>query len=455
MRRRSGKNDCNKTGDTLAIEPAWRSAERIKKIQTSSRTRPAMERYLLICVTFLAIFLFCPGIVTAGAPTVTISDYHVNPAVLMPGETGTISFTLTTTDQSARQSQSTGATAGNSFANTESTAINVHIYNVHVEGNGIIVQTADFDRVGDLGPGQSLPLTVLFRAPDREGIYFPEIWIDTGTGIGSGVSTRYPVPVNVNTRISLSKQPDLSLQKDIPVSVVPGDDFTCNLTLRNGGEGRADDILVALNMSVPPVSLASPANYHIDSLEPGGSAVFKLRFGSDKNRALGISTIPVQVSYANAEGTKKTLSESIGIPFRGKAAMAIKSIASDPALPEPGKPFTLIIRIENTGTDRATSVRTGLATAIDGAKEIFIGSIDKNSDAPAVFHLTSREGGEIPVTITISYTDDYGVHTVTQDTRFAVSPAGSPLLPVAVIALAAGAGIAYWYLRIRKRGDHA
>ena len=135
--------------------------------------------------------------------------------------------------------------------------------------------------------------------------------------------------------------------------------------------------------------------------------------------------------------------------------MAVKSIASNPAPADPDKPFTLIIRIENTGTDRATSVRVSLSTAMDGAKEVFIGSIDKNSDAPAVFHLTSQEGGEIPVSITISYKDDYGIHEISQDTRVAISPAGSIILPAAMIAIAVIAGGAYWYCRMRKRDNHA
>jgi hypothetical protein len=393
--------------------------------------------------------------VSAAMPAVTVSDYRVSPSVLVPGETGTITFTLTSTDPEARQSVSTGATAGSSFANTQSTAISVYLYNVHIEGNGIRVETEDFSRVGSLGPGQSMTLTALFEAPEKEGIYFPEIWIDTGTEYGTGTNTRYPVPVNVNTRVSLTKQPGLALQKILPQSVVPGDDAPVTLTLTNTGKGRADDILLAINASAPSISLAGPANYHIDSLLPGESEVFELRFGSDRNRPLGIGAIPVQIRYADADGTRKDLADTIGIPFRGKAAMAVKSIASNPAPADPGKPFTLIIRIENTGTDRATSVRVALSTGMDGAKEVFIGSIDKNSDAPAVFHLTSAGGGEVPVIIAIAYTDDYGTHEITQETRVAVNPAGSPVLPVAVVATILVAGGAYWYFRIRRRDDHA
>jgi hypothetical protein len=455
MGGRSGRNNRNGIGDVLANEPVRRIAERTKKIQTSGRARPALERCTLICAAILAVFLLCPGIVMAGTPTVTISDYHVNPAVLMPGDTGTISFTLTTTDQSARESQSTGATAGNSFANTESTAINVHIYNVHVEGNGIIIQSADFDRVGDLGPGQSLPLTVLIRAPEKEGIYFPEVWIDTGSGLGSGVSMRYPIPVNVNTRVSLSKGPDLSLQKTIPASVVPGDDFTCNLTLRNDGEGRADDIFIAINSTVSSLSLRSPANYHLDHLDPGADASFDLQFATDKDAPLGISIVPVTINYAASDGTKENLAENLGIPLKGKAKISVKSLITDPIQPAISNPIVLTIRIENTGTDRTDSVKATLDTPLTGTKEAFIGSIDKNSDAPAIFYLKASQNGDIPLAVTITYDDDYGTHVLTENATVTVSGSnGSSLAIVVLIIALAGAGAAYWFLRIRKREYH-
>ncbi len=48
------------------------------------------------------------------------------------------------------------------------TDINVNIENIHLEGNGLDVQTKDFDSVGALGPGQSIPITFSIQAPDHE-----------------------------------------------------------------------------------------------------------------------------------------------------------------------------------------------------------------------------------------------------------------------------------------------
>ena len=407
----------------------------------------------LICVL---IFAACLGVtVPAGAstPTVTISDFNVTPSVLLPGATGTISFTVMSTDQSARSQESTGI-VGNAFANTQDTAINVFIRNIHVEGNGVIILTKDFDRVGDIGPGQRIPITLLIQAPDRDGMYFPEIWIDTGTGIGDGTSTRYPVPVNVNTRISIIRKSDLSVEKVLPGSVVPGTDFSGFITVRNDGEGRADDIFVAVNTSSPSISLSSPANYHLDHLDPGENASFDMKFSSGKDAALGIVPVPLTINYADADGTREFITENLGIPFRGRAQMAVKSFSADPDQPDSGAQVILTIRIENTGTDRADSVKAYLSTPLAGTKEAFIGSIDKNSDAPAIFTLRATQSGQVPLAINITYNDDYGFHTLTENATLNVNSPGLPMAVVPVLILLV-AGAAYWFLRIRKRGDHA
>lgn len=413
-----------------------------------------MNRFPIREFTFflIAVCLFCSFPAAAGSPTVMITNYTVSPAVMMPGDTGTLSFTLQSTDQNAQEKQSAGVATGVGFTSTTSTAIPVYIRNIHAEGNGITILTGDFDRVGDLGPGQTLPITILIRAPDKEGMYFPELWIDTGTGIGDGTSTRYPIPVNVNTRISLQKKPDLSLLKTTPGSVVPGNDFSATIELKNDGVGRADDIFLAVNTTLTSISLKSPANYHLDHLDPGENATFDLAFSSDKDAALGLASVPIAIDYANADGARNKLTEHIGIPVKGSATIAIKSLTIDPVRPDPGKEITLTLRVENTGTDRATSVKAILTTPLSGTKESFIGSIDKDSDGPAIFYVQSATGGEIPVSVNLTWDDDYGSHSLTENATITVSKSYVAILAAAGILVAAAvAGAAFWYLRIRKK----
>ncbi len=124
-----------------------------------------------------------------GEPTVTIANYRVNPSVLMPDSLGTITITVTNTATSASIQENTGGTPTDA-ATTKVSDINVNIENVHLEGNGVDVLTKDFDRVGEIGPGQSIPITFSIRAPSKSGMYFPEVWIDTTNGKSTSTRSR-------------------------------------------------------------------------------------------------------------------------------------------------------------------------------------------------------------------------------------------------------------------------
>lgn len=403
-------------------------------------------RRLLLPVVLLLMLPLIAAPVTAADPTVIVSDYTVTPAVLMPGDTGTITITIKNTAQAATEKENTGIVMGNTFASTKSTDINVFIENVHLDENGIEVLNGDFDRVGELGPGQSVPVTFVIRAPAKAGIYFPEAWID----VRDGRSTRYPVLVNVNTDIATQKKPSLAIAKSLPAPVAPGDDIAADLVIGNTGLTRAGDISIIVNPTVKSIALTSTGRYYIASLDPGETSAINLRFASDRNTPVGINPVSLAITYNNIDGTTERQTETLGIPFKGRAEIAVSSVTTDPVRPVPGSPFTLVVRVENTGTDRATSVRASLDSGFAGTKEAFIGSIDKDSDAPAIFYLQATKDGTVPAEIAITYNDDYGSHTVNETTTVMTAPASPLPLVIALVAiLCAGAGAAYWYYRIR------
>lgn len=386
------------------------------------------------------------GAVTLTSPTVMVSDYQTSPAIFMPGDTGTLTITISNTAQSAKIQENTGTSAGG-YTTTKSTDINLFIENVHLEGNGIKVTSDDFDRLGELGPGQSVPVTFLIEAPGKDGIYFPEVWVD----IRGGTSTRYPVPVNVNTHIAVGKKPDLIVKKTLPESVVPGNDFIVTLTLANNGESQADDLFVTINSSTPSLALKSPANYYFTSVGAGAKKVLDLQFSSDKDAPLGLRDVTATLDYLNPDGSRKHQVEHIGIPMKGRAEISIKSLTTDPVRISPGGPFTMILRIENTGTDDAKSVSASVDLPMDGNKETFIGKIEPDTDAPAVFNLRDRDSGEIPYTLTVRYTDEYGEHTVQKPLTLSVPPQNNAGLILTVIAICALCAGGVWYWRTRRK----
>jgi hypothetical protein len=145
--------------------------------------------------------------------------------------------------------------------------------------------------------------------------------------------------------------------------------------------------------------------------------------------------------------------ETVGIPIVGRAEMGVASIRTEPTRITAGDQVDLTIRIENTGTADAKSVRATIDDLdLSGTKEAFLGTIEPGNDGPAVFSLQTDREGEFPYTLTIQYTDDYGAHTTRQPLNLVVAgPDAVPAIAIAAAILTAViVAAAFWYRR-RKR----
>lgn len=404
---------------------------------------------LLPCV-FAVLFLVAPALATE--PTVLITGYEMTPAILMPGDTGIVTISLSHTAEISSETEQSGIFPSGIVTSVKTTGVNVFIENVHLEGKGIVVLTDDFNRLGEIGPGQSVPVTFVIRAPERTGIYFPEVWVD----VKDGRSTRYPITVNVDTDISTQKKPAISLSRTLPDGIAPGEPCDVEVTIGNTGLMRAGDIWITANPGTDALALTSSGRFYIEHLDPGERSSFNLGFATDRNTPIGLNPVRLVLTYRNPDGTIESQTETIAIPVKGLADIAISSITTDPVRPAPGSPFTLVVRVENTGTDQATSVRTSLDSPFPGTKDAFIGSIDKDSDAPAVFYLQATKDGTVPINLSVSYRDEFGSHTIREQATVMTGPSSViPLAIVLVLLVSVGGGAAYWYFRIRPGTKHA
>jgi len=402
-----------------------------------------------LLVLFGLMVIFVPP-VHADTPTVTITDYKVSPSVLMPDSLGTIRVTIKNTASSASISESTSLSSDNA-GTTKTTDINVYIENVHLEENGIEVLTEDFDRIGDLGPGQSTTITFSIRAPEKSGMYFPEVWVDTS----GGRSTRYPVPVNVNTASGIQKQAILIMESSLPVSVNPGDEIPVTLTVKNAGQLLADDVTLKITNISNIVAPKSTDLYHLGTISSGEQKAVTLVLLSDKDASSGLIRVPVSISYNALDGIPVTEQTGIDIMMKGKAELGFVTVDTSPARLTEGTPFDLTIRIENTGTGEAKQVSATVDLPVEGKKEAFIGKIKPGNDAPVIFLLEGAKAGTHPYTLTIHYTDDMGEHTMTREMNLRVPPtdrSGDIILLLIVLAILGFIGYRYWYLP-KKNGD--
>ena len=162
---------CRKYQEEMAIHQREKNRTGLVVCERNKRKTAGHCRSLPVTLVLLVAFVIAT--VSAADPTVIVTDYTVTPAVLMPGDTGTITLTIKNTAQAASEKENTGIVSGGTFASTKNTDINVFIENVHLDENGIEVLNEDFDRIGELGPGQSVPGHVCHQSPGRERHLLP------------------------------------------------------------------------------------------------------------------------------------------------------------------------------------------------------------------------------------------------------------------------------------------
>ncbi|HWQ66617.1 MAG TPA: S-layer protein [Methanospirillum sp.] len=409
-------------------------------------------KFILSALTcFVSILFICTIPALAESPTVIVADYVISPSVLQPGDIGTITATIQNTASSANIKENTGLRSDGTFENTRVTDIGVNIESVNLESKDVELISGNFKRIGAIGPGQSIPITFLIRAPPQDGIYFPEIWVD----VTGGQSVRQPIPVNVNTQIALLKKPALTAVKSIPDGVNPGDDLSATVILKNDGLSRADQITVTVNSTSPSITQKTSSTYNVGSLIKGENTTLNMVFSTDKKAPIGLNRVLLTITYGNPDGTITTQNEILGILVKGKAKIGISSVSLEPVRIKKGDQVSLIIRLENTGTDNANSVKASIDIPMSGGKDAYVGKIEPNNDAPAVFALQAGEPGTYPYTLTVRYEDDYGVQTQNETLQMTVLDGDSGgMIPILILILIIGGGALYWVLILRKKDSN-
>ncbi len=355
---------------------------------------------LLAALCLLAV-LACSVPVAAEDSSIIVADYTITPAVLQPGDVGTITATIRNTASAASltQKENLANPDGGTYESTKSADITVNIESVRLSGGAVEVLSGDNSRVGAIGPGESVPVTFLVRAPESDGIYFPELWIE----VTDGRSVRKQIPVNVNTQIALLKRPGLTVYKTIADGVNPGDDITASVDLRNDGLARADQVTVTVNSSSATITPKTPGTYHLGTLLRGDNATVEMVFFSDKQAPLGLNPVLLTITYANTDGTLASQTETLGVRLKGRADIGIASLSTDPAQVATGAPVSLVVRLENTGTDTANSVKASIDLPFSGSKDAFVGRIEPNNDAPAVYALQAGDAGDYTYNLSVQY----------------------------------------------------
>ncbi len=271
---------------------------------------------------------------------------------------------------------------------------------------------------------------------------------------GTSLSKRIPIRVEGNPDLVLIGTEIFTVigNNSSSGAIIPGQEFYLRTAVKNAGNGDAKNVRVMLNLngSSPVIPLEDNVRF-FENLSAGSSEnlSFKLLLGS--NADVQPYKIPLRITASNETDTlliDKT--QEIGINVHNRAKIDISSLKFDPEAPMKGQQVSMTVRLENVGEGEARSVKARLeGLEGSGNKASFLGRLEKDDDAPAVFIFVPEKAGEQAVTLVVEYEDDFGKHQLSEDLTFNVTSQNGNLIP---IVLGAAVILAAAVLYMKKKG---
>ena len=236
-----------------------------------------------------------------------------------------------------------------------------------------------------------------------------------------------------------------------PGGISPKDKFDLTFQVSNEGTGMAREVQVSADMSdLPFVSLDADTKV-LKRLDPGENIQLNYPIQVKDKTEISSYSIPIKMDYKDENGKNISSKSLAGVRVLGKAELAISDIKIEPQNPVRGDLVTVNMRIENSGTGEAKSIKINLNAPFEGTKSAFLGKIKPDDDAPGIFTLYATKDGNIPLSASINYEDDLGTHSVNESLDLHVSKQdeNSMMAPI-VVAVPVIGSIAYYLSRRKK-----
>jgi hypothetical protein len=315
---------------------------------------------ILTLLFSICLSVFLPTV--QASPAVMISQYDLSPEILMPGDTAVLSLRVTNGETVATET-STSNTGGETTAvvHTLGTTIDaIRILPAQSEGRQIHA-TASYNDVGYLAAGTSIEINFKLIVDENmsEGIYFPIVDID----VGSGTDVQYPLLMKVsNASVSL-------LPTSVPSKISQGGTTDLTVTAVNKRENPVTEVIITPkgdNLEF------MPQNYFLGPLaaETSNEAVFSVR-----PIETGESTITFNVSYKNGDNLHTS---TLVVPLTVIQALDVAPIITNfPLSITKGGSSGISIEVYNAKTEQITGVLvTPICNATVVPSQYFIGSMD-------------------------------------------------------------------------------
>ena len=256
---------------------------------------------------------------------------------------------------------------------------------------------------------------------------------------------------NKTFKVMVRGVPQLAISNTIiePEIISPGNNFNLNFSVSNNGTGIASAIRVtSLIENLPFISIGTNTRI-IEKLSPASSKKLEYRLLAKDNAEPASYSVPIRLDYQSEDGRNFSSSELVGVNVLGKGRLNIAGINTDPSRIEKGNYLTLTIRIENAGNGNAKSVKANIDIPFRGTKTAFLGKIEPDNDAPAIFNLYADDAGDYRYNLTVQYEDDLGTHETREELMMTVSPGDRTSVFVIILFIIAVIGV-YWFFIRRK-----
>ena len=213
------------------------------------------------------LLLATAAVSDTGGPAVMVTDYKVEPEVLMPGDTGTIEVTIMNMDTKSLELESTSS--GGSGSDTSTTqmtsAVSAEIKTIRLSSSGEIEwlqkgsHRTKYYNIGSLGQGQSILISLPIKADGSasDGTYFTELYIE----VDNGDNVRFPVPVKVE-----SSSVEI-LEKDIPADISVSESSEIVIVVANNRPNSVSGVQVHVQAETEELEFL-PERIYIGNLAP-------------------------------------------------------------------------------------------------------------------------------------------------------------------------------------------
>lgn len=321
------------------------------------------------------------------------------------------------------------------------------------EAYGFGTNTERNFQIGQIRPRSKVELNFHFKVDAKADSGDHQLEFTIKDNSGTSLSKRIPIRVEGNPDLVLIGTEIFTAigNNSSTGAIIPGQEFYLRTAVKNAGNGDAKNVRVMLNLnsSSPLIPLEDNVRF-FENLNAGNSEnlSFKLLLGS--NADVQPYKIPLRITASNdAETFQIDKTQEIGIDVLNLAKIDISSLKFDPEMPVKGQQVSMILRLENVGKGEARFVKARLeGLEGSGSTEAFLGRLEKDNDAPAVFTFVPEKAGEQTATLVVEYEDDFGKHQLSENLTFNVDSQKGSIIPLILGAAIVLAAIFY----LKKKG---